>query len=71
MSKRRITVTLDSELVSYLDSVPNRSSFVAEAIREYRVNDLERRLEQAYREDQEQTSALAAEWEPADAEVDG
>jgi metal-responsive CopG/Arc/MetJ family transcriptional regulator len=71
MGKKRITISLESELVSYLDSGPNRSALVAEAVREHRARKLEQTLEAAYREDREQTAALASEWEAADAEVDG
>jgi metal-responsive CopG/Arc/MetJ family transcriptional regulator len=67
--RRRITISLDEEAASYLDSVPNRSRVVAEAVREYRARKLERELEAAYREDREETSELSAEWEPGDAEV--
>lgn len=70
MSRRRVTVSLDEEVASYLDSVRNRSLIVAEAVREYRARELERRLEAAYREDHDETAELAAEWEPTDAEVD-
>lgn len=70
MTRRRITVSLDAEVASYLDSVPNRSMVVAEAVREYRARAFELALEAAYREDHAATAALAAEWERADDEVD-
>ncbi len=39
-------------------------------MREYRERKLEKELEAAYREDAVDNADLAAEWEPADAEVD-
>ncbi len=71
MARRRITVSVDEEVATYLDSVPNRSSVVAEAVREYRARELERALEAGYREDHDEAAELAAEWEAADPEVDG
>jgi hypothetical protein len=50
--------------------VPNRSLVVGEAVREYRARQLEQELEAAYREDREEAAELAAEWAPADAEVE-
>ena len=70
MVRKRITVSIDEEVASYLDSVPNRSSIVAEAVREYRARELERSLEMAYREDHDETAELAAEWQASDAEID-
>ena len=70
MTKRRITVSLDEEVASYLDEVPNRSLVVTEAVREYRARELERTLEAAYREDRDETEALADEWASAESEVD-
>ncbi len=70
MGQRRITVSLDSELVTYLDSMPNRSQIVAEAVRAYRARELERELERAYAEDHDEAAELATEWESTDAEVD-
>jgi metal-responsive CopG/Arc/MetJ family transcriptional regulator len=70
MTKRRITVSIDEEIVTYLDQVPNRSAVVAEAVREYRTRQLERELEAAYREDREETARIAEEWEAADAPFD-
>ena len=49
---------------------PNRSSIVAEAVRDYRARELERSLEMAYREDHDETAELAAEWQASDAEID-
>ena len=63
-------MSLDAEVASYLDAVPNRSLVVAEAVREYRARALELALEAAYREDNAATAELAAEWEGADSEVD-
>ncbi len=70
MTKHRITVTLDNDVATYLEDVPNRSAVVSEAVREYRARRLEQELERAYREDHEESARVASEWEPADAEVD-
>jgi hypothetical protein len=70
MPKKRITVTVDTDLAEYLDAVPNTSAVVSEAIRDYRARLLEKQLEDAYREDSADNAELAAEWEPADAEVE-
>ena len=70
MTKHRITVTLDNDVVKYLEDVPNRSAVVSEAVREYRARRLEQELERAYREDQDESARVASEWEPADAEVE-
>jgi len=70
MGRRRITVSIDEDVATYLDSVPNRSLIVAEAVRDYRARELERVLEAAYRQDHDETAALAAEWEASDTEVD-
>jgi metal-responsive CopG/Arc/MetJ family transcriptional regulator len=68
--RRRITISLDEEVASYLDSVPNRSRVVAEAVRDSRARRLERELEAAYGEDRDETCALATEWKPGDAGID-
>lgn len=70
MPKKRITVTIDSDLADYLYDVPNTSAVVCEAVRNYRARQLEKELEAAYREDSPDNAELAAEWEPADAEVE-
>ena len=70
MPKKRITVTVDTDLAEYLDAVPNTSAVVCEAIRDYRARQLEKELEAAYREDSADSAELAAEWESADAEVE-
>ena len=70
MAKKRITVTIDSEIADYLSGVPNTSAVVCEAVNAYRTRQLERDLETAYREDSAQNAELAAEWAPADAEVE-
>jgi len=70
MPKKRITVTVDEEVAAYLYSMPNTSAVVSEAVREYRARQLENELEAAYREDHEESSELARQWEPADAEVE-
>ncbi len=70
MRKKRITVTVDPDVADYLDSVPNKSLVVSEAVRSYSTAELERQLQEAYRSDYEDASRLAAEWEPADAAVE-
>ena len=70
MPKKRITVTIDSDLADYLRENPNTSAVVCEAVRDYRARQLEKELEAAYSEDSADNAELAAEWEPADAEVE-
>jgi len=70
MAKKRITVTVDSDLAEYLYETPNTSAVVCEAIRDYRARQLEKELEAAYREDSADNAQVAAEWESADAEVE-
>ena len=70
MTKKRITVTVDQDVAEFLYEVTNTSSVVSEAVREYRARLLEKELEVAYREDSAESAEIAAEWEPADAEVD-
>lgn len=70
MTKKRITVTVDDDVASFLYDQPNTSAVVSEAVRGYRDRQLERKLEKAYREDAAENAELAAEWEAADAEVD-
>jgi len=70
MSKKRITVTVDSDIAEFLYEVPNTSAVVSEAVRDYRSRLLEKELEAGYREDREESAELAAEWTPADSEVE-
>jgi hypothetical protein len=70
MAKHRVTVTLDDDVATYLQDVPNRSAVVSEAVREYRTRRLEEELEKAYREDHDESARVASEWEAVDAEVD-
>ena len=70
MPKKRITVTVDEDIADFLYEVPNTSAVVSDAVRDYRTRQLEKELEAAYREDAVENADLAAEWEPADAEVD-
>ncbi len=70
VGKKRITVTVDPDVATFLYEVPNTSAVVCEAVREYRARLLERQLEVAYTEDRDEAAELAAEWEAADAEVD-
>ena len=70
MPKKRITITVDADIAEYLSEGPNTSAVVCEAVRDYRARQLERELEASYREDSAENAELAAEWEPADAEVE-
>ena len=60
----------DTTIAEYLAEVSNTSAVVCEAVREYRARELERRLENAYREDAAENAEINAEWESTDAEVD-
>ena len=68
MSKTKLTFSIPQELADYLRSQPNASAVVAEAVEEYRANELEALLEEAYRNDAEETEQLHEEWEAVDAE---
>ena len=70
MGKKRITVTIDPDVADYLDSVPNKSLVVSEAVRGYCTDRLERQLEEAYRADHEESARLATEWAAADAQLE-
>jgi len=70
MAKKRVTVTVDEDIAEFLYEAPNTSAVVSEAIRDYRARQLEKELEAAYRDDAAENAELAAEWEPADAEVE-
>lgn len=69
MSKKKLTVSVPEDLAGYLRSKPNASAVVAEAVEEYRARELERRLEEAYREDAAESQRLHADWVSVDAEV--
>ena len=69
MKKVRLTISVDRGIAEYIRSAPNASMLVAEAVEEYRARALERELEDAYREDAEETARLSADWESADAEI--
>jgi len=70
MAKTKLTVSLSDDLVRYLRSTPNASRVVAEAVSEYRVRNLERQLEEGYKEDVEESAEINSEWERVDAGVD-
>lgn len=70
MTKTRLTISVDEDVATYLRAQPNASSVVSEAVTRYRAEELERRLENAYREDAEENEKLNAEWEAVDSEVD-
>ena len=69
MKKVRLTISVDRGVAEYIRSAPNSSALVAEAVEEYRARALERELEDAYREDAEESARLNAEWESADSEI--
>ena len=70
MPKKRITVTVDEPIAEYLANLTNTSAVVCEAVNQYRIRELEKQLEAAYREDSAESAEINAEWEPADVEVD-
>jgi phosphate uptake regulator len=69
MKRVRLTISVDPGVAEYIRSAPNASLLVAEAVEAYRARALERELEDAYREDAEETARLNAEWESTDAEI--
>jgi post-segregation antitoxin (ccd killing protein) len=69
MGRKKLTVSVPEELAEYLQSKPNVSAVVAEAVRAYRARELDTRLEEAYREGAAESARLNAEWRAADAEV--
>jgi hypothetical protein len=71
MPKVRLTISVDEGIAAYLRAAPNASAVVAEAVEEYRVRRLEEELEEAYREDAEESARLDAEWREVDPEMDG
>ena len=71
MSKIRLTISVDPRIAEYIRSAPNGSALVAEAVEEYRARALERELQDAYREDAEESARMNAEWESADTEIEG
>lgn len=70
MTKRRMTVSLDPEVAAYLESMPNRSAVVSDAVRAYRDREVEAELEAAYAQDRQESRRINAEWQAADAEMD-
>lgn len=71
MSKVKITVSLPRETAEYLRSTPNASAVVSEAVEIYRASELERELQNSYKEDRSEAERLNREWQAADAEVGG
>jgi hypothetical protein len=69
MSKVKMTISVPEDLALYLRSKSNVSGVVAEAVEEYRAHELERRLEDSYRQDAEEAEELNREWQSVDAEV--
>lgn len=69
MGKAKLTISVTEELAEYLRSTPSVSSTIAEAVEAYRAQELEAKLEKAYREDAEEAEQLSREWESADAEI--
>lgn len=69
MGRKKLTVSLPPELAEYLQSKPNVSAVVAEAVKAYRANELEARLSEAYLEDARESERLNRQWQHADAEI--
>lgn len=69
MSRIKLTVSLPEDVAAFLRSTSNASAVVAEAVAEYQHQELERQLEQAYREDAREAERLNSAWEGVDAEV--
>ncbi len=70
MSKVKLTISISDDVAAYLRSTPSVSSTIAEAVEAYRARELEKELEEAYREDATEAEQLNGEWASADAEVD-
>jgi hypothetical protein len=70
MGKVKMTISVDEEVAEYLRETRHVSSTIEEAVAEYRLRELERELEAAYREDAGEAAALDARWRGADAEVE-
>ncbi len=68
MSAQQVTISLPSELASYVDSAPDAGNLVAEALRLYRARARRRELGQSYRDDAEENLRINREWAPADAD---
>lgn len=64
-----MTISLAADVAAYLRTTPSVSSTIAEAVEAYRAQELEERLEEAYRQDAAEADRLNSEWESADAEV--
>jgi hypothetical protein len=69
MPKKRITITVDEPVAEYLSDLPNTSAVVCEAVREYQARELEKKLEDAYQADADESAEINAEWESANAEA--
>ena len=64
-----MTISVPEDLALYLRSKSNVSGVVTEAVEDYRAHELERQLEESYREGAEEAEKLDRDWESADAEV--
>lgn len=69
MSRKKLTVSVPEELADYLQSKPNASAVVAEAVNIYRARELEARLAEDYRQDAAESERLNDEWRVVDAEA--
>ena len=65
-----MTISVSEDLAQYLRAKPNSSGFIAEAVADYRLRELERSLEAAYREDAVESATLNRAWQGVDSEVD-
>jgi len=70
MSKVKLTISLSEELAHYVRAKPNSSGFIAEAVADYRLRELEHCLEAAYREDAAESDALNRIWRGVDSEIE-
>ena len=71
MEAQQVTISLPTDLAHYVDSVPDPSQLVAEALRLYRKHVKRQTLARAYQDAAEESLALHQEWSQADAELPG
>lgn len=70
MGKVKLTISLSEDLARYVRAKPNASGFIAAAVADYRLCELERSLEAAYREDAAESDALNRIWRGVDSEIE-
>lgn len=68
----RLNITLPDEIASELKKKPNKSRFIAEALKEKlrreKQSEINRLLEEGYKARAEEDAKLASEWESVDLE---